>query len=413
MEVDALITGARAPAGDGRLSLGIVGERIAYLGDGHGVNARQVIDAAGCLLLPGLIEPHAHLDKTYSFGALPAGAASQQGALRDAIGAMARQKAERSIEDLLASAGTALDRATACGVSLLRSHVDVGARADLDNLSALLDLQRARRHRIALQLTVLSDPGSREGLALSRKALSMGADAIGGAPALSQDPKQSINACFDLSEATGCAIDLHIDETEDPRSPCLEHLADEVLRRRWQGEVCASHCCSLAFVQHADRDRIIGKVAEAGIAVVALPACNLFLMGRNQHPAPRGIAPANALRQAGVNLCVGTDNVQDPFHALGDYDPLANAALLFTAAHFGGREVAPALGLATDNAAQALGMGDDYGIKAGALASFSLYRCDNPLTALTERPLRSWVFFRGRAILRQSIEQSWLDGDVR
>ena len=413
MDVEVLITGARAPNGKQPLALGIVGERIAHLGNGKGVNAGRVIDAEGCLLLPGLVEPHAHLDKTYSGAALPAGPASAQGALRDAIDAMARHKAERSIDDLLERADAALKRAAACGVSALRSHVDVGAPADLDNLRALLDLRRTHRRRIALRLTVLSDAGSRDGFDLSRQALSLGADAIGGAPALTESPERSISACFDLAEASGCAIDLHIDENEDPRSRCLEQLADEARRRRWQGDLCASHCCALGFARQPDRDRIIGKAAAAGIDVVALPACNLFLMGRGQQPAPRGIAPVNALQEAGVNVCVGTDNVQDPFHALGDYDPLANAALLFNAAHFGGRDVGRALRLATDNAAQALGLGDGYGIKAGALANFSLYRCNGPLTALTERPLRSWVFFRGRAILRQSLRQSWLVGDGR
>ncbi|MCY4213584.1 MAG: amidohydrolase family protein [Gammaproteobacteria bacterium] len=413
MDVEVLITGARAPTGKEPLSLGIVGERIAHLGDGEGVRAGRVIDAQGCLLLPGLVEPHAHLDKTYSVAALPAGPASAQGALREAIAAMGQHKAERSIDEMLERADAALKRATACGVSTLRSHVDVGAPADLDNLRALLDLGRAHRHRIALRLTVLSDPGSRDGFALSREALALGADAIGGAPALTADPQRSISASFDLAEASGCAIDLHIDENEDPRSPCLEQLADEARRRRWQGDLCASHCCALGFARKSDRDRIIGKVAEAGIDIVALPACNLFLMGRGQEPVPRGIAPVNALQEAGVNVCVGTDNVQDPFHALGDYDPLANAALLFNAAHFGGRDVGRALRLATDNAAQALDLGDGYGLQAGALANFSLYRCDGPLAALTERPLRSWVFFRGRPILRQSLAQHWLVGDGR
>jgi cytosine/creatinine deaminase len=418
MLLDTLIFGARAAGDPRRLMLGIAGDRIVYLDSednsrGTAFESQQTIDASNNLLLPGLIEPHTHLDKTYSVAALPSGPASAQGALRDAIDAMARHKAERSVDDMLARASAALDRATAFGVSALRTHVDVGKAEDLEVLRALLDLQQHRRNSIDLRLTVLADAGTAEGFALSQQALSLGADAIGGAPALSDDPRAGIDACFALAETSGCDIDLHIDENEDPHSPCLAYLADEVLRRQWQGRVSASHCCSLGFVSEDSRRDIIARVRDAGIDVVALPACNLFLMGRNQQPVPRGIAPVNDLQAAGINVCVGTDNVQDPFHPMGDYDPLANAALLLDAGHFGGGEVERALRMVTDNAARALGVEADHGLREGALANFSLYACSTPLQALTERPLRSRVFYRGRTVLAQHNEQQWIPGHDR
>jgi len=414
MQLDTLITGARAADSEQRLALGIAGDRIVYLSSeedsrGRDFECQVTVDATECLLLPGLVEPHAHLDKTYSVAALPSGPASDQGALRDAIDAMARHKSQRSIDDMQRRASHALDRAIACGVSLLRTHVDIGVPTDLDNLRALLDLQRHRRDSIELRLTVLSDPATPDGFALSQQALELGADAIGGAPALTDDPRAGIDACFTLAEHHGAAIDLHIDENEDPDSPCLAYLAEQVLERQWQGRVSASHCCSLGFVPAGRRRDIVARVRDAGIDVVALPACNLFLMGRNQQPTPRGIAPVNDLQAAGVNVSVGSDNVQDPFHPMGDYDPLSNAALLLDAGHFGGGEVQRALDMATFNPARALGLDADYGLREGALASFSLYDCNTPLQALTERPLRTQVFHRGRRVLAQRIEQQWTD----
>ncbi|MEM0954764.1 MAG: amidohydrolase family protein [Pseudomonadota bacterium] len=405
MLLDTLITGARSPAGE-KLSVGIVGERIAYLSkeaDAQTIELQvgEHIAADDELLLPGLIEPHSHIDKTYSVGALPSGPASEQGALRDAIVAMAQHKAERSIDDMLQRAGAALDRAIVCGVSALRSHVDIGEPSDLDNLRGLLDLQRARRDSIELKLTVLSDPGSQAGFALSQQALALGADAIGGAPALTENPLAGIDACFELAEATGCDIDLHVDENENPASPCLAYLATEMNRRGWEGRVSAGHCCSLSFVEQEQQAKLIAEVQQAGIDVITLPACNLFLMGRNQYPTPRGIAPVNALQAAGVNVCVGTDNVQDPFHPMGDYDPLANAALLINSAHFGGGEIDRALQMTAQNAAKTLGIDEDYGLQVGAYANFSLYRCTSVLQAMTEKPTRSRVIYRGRTVLSQ------------
>lgn len=365
-----------------------------------------VIDGQGLLVLPGLIEPHCHIDKTYSVAALPAGPASAQGALRDAIAAMSVHKANRTSDDVRHCAEVALLRAITQGVSCMNSHVDLGSVGDLDILQMLLDLRDAYSDRIDLTLTLLVDAGSPEGFDLARLGLALGAHAVGGAPALTENPAAGIAACFELATEFGCAIDLHIDETEDPSSPCLELLADCMLERGWTGRVVASHCCSLSQVEASQRAGVIAKVAQAGIHVVALPACNLFLMGRDLQPTPRAIAPVNDLQAAAVNVCVGSDNVQDPFHPLGDYDPLSHAALLMNVAHYGGGESLRALNSATHNAAVALGI-DDHGVAVGAAANFSLYECETVLQSLTERPLRRRVVYKGRTVLQQSVRAQW------
>ena len=53
------------PAGPRQADLGIAGETIAAIG--HGLAGREVIDAAGKLVIPGGIDPHVHLE-------MPAGA---------------------------------------------------------------------------------------------------------------------------------------------------------------------------------------------------------------------------------------------------------------------------------------------------------------------------------------------------
>jgi dihydropyrimidinase len=51
------------PQGVGRWTVGISGEQIAYVGiDDPPMQAGRTIDAAGKIVVPGGIEPHAHLD---------------------------------------------------------------------------------------------------------------------------------------------------------------------------------------------------------------------------------------------------------------------------------------------------------------------------------------------------------------
>ena len=129
-------------------------------------------------------------------------------------------------------------------------------------------------------------------------------------------------------------MDLHVDETLDPKMLTLRDLARRVSETGFPYSVTASHCVSLS-VQSADvQRRIAYEVAAAGIGVVPLPPTNLFLQGREQPSSmPRGIAPIDVLRSAGVEVALGGDNVQDPFNPVGRSDPFETAALAVMASH--------------------------------------------------------------------------------
>ena len=63
--LDLLIRGGEVvtPQGVGKWSVGVQGEKIAFIGtDEHAPQAGRTIDAGGKIVVPGGIEPHAHLD---------------------------------------------------------------------------------------------------------------------------------------------------------------------------------------------------------------------------------------------------------------------------------------------------------------------------------------------------------------
>ena len=72
-----------------------------------------------------------------------------------------------------------------------------------------------------------------------------------------------------------------------------------------------------------------------GIAVVALPSTNLWLLGKRQGRTPwrRPQAPIRQLQEAGVVVAVGGDNVQDPWFPAGDFDPVALLSFCLPACH--------------------------------------------------------------------------------
>jgi cytosine deaminase len=124
----------------------------------------------------------------------------------------------------------------------------------------------------------------------------------------------------------GLDLDIHADETGDPASSVLLHLAEAVLETGYDGRVLAGHCCVLTVQDEATQLRTIEKVAEAGIAVVSLPMCNLYLQDRDGSatvtPIRRGVTLLREMKAAGIPVAIASDNTRDPFYAYGDLDAL-------------------------------------------------------------------------------------------
>lgn len=403
--VDMLITNAALHDRSGRWSVAMHFGRFVYVGDDYGGAAMHTINANGKLLLPGLLEAHTHIDKTYTYNSGDDAGPQETEALREAIRRMWLAKRQRTAATVAAAARRAFDRAVASGVSHLRSHIDIGDASDLDVARTLLALRDEYRHLLTIEYTALGSCDTPEQLDLMRAALAAGVDCVGGAPALAANPVRSTAAAVLLAEETGKPLDLHIDENENPHSPCLEHLADLLIARHFPLPVLASHCCSLAYASTDDRARVLAKVKAAGISLITLPACNLVLMGRrHSEPKPRGALPVLEALQLGINVCAGTDNVGDPFQPWGDYDPLRSAAICAQVAQVD--DAATAFAMVSSSVATALKQ-DAYGIAPGNRADCSLLDGNDLRQVVAESPLRTHVFFAGKLVLQQQLQQHW------
>ena len=364
--------------------------------------ADQEWDLAGRVVIPGLVDAHTHLDKSY----FPLH--NQSGTLIEAIEVWRANKRSRSKAQIQATVRRALQTAIANGITAMRSHIDVEAASDLATVEIILALREEWAGLIDLQLVALGYPGgSAENQAAMRSALALGMDFVGGVPALTPDPQHEIDAVFALAEEFGKPIDLHIDETEDPQMLSLETLAEQTIAHGLQGQVTAGHCCSLAFADAATAERVIDKVAQAGLHLITLPSCNLVLMGRGQQPAPRGVTRVKELLARGVNVSAASDNVSDPFNPFGHYDLLQIANLTAHLAHLSGTaEIRQSLEMVTNRPAHTLGLAD-YGIGVGNRADLVVLDTTTCLEAVTTIPPRLATFKHGRILVRTHSERSW------
>lgn len=332
---DASLTITNALLADGSTtSLRIVDGVVAA----HGVAAvdgDEVLDAAGRLVLPAMAEAHAHLDKAFLAETVP----NPTGDLMGAIAAMETHRQQITEADTVVRAERAARLIAANGTTVIRTHADLTAENGLTSVTALLEVQSRLRDLVHIEVFALCGWPSigREGVeqrALLRDAIAMGIDGVGGCPHLESDPHAANEEFLTIAAEAGLPVDLHTDETLDPSRFALPDLADRVLASGFPHPVSASHCVSLG-VQPADvQARVAEQLAAAGISVIALPSSNLFLQGRGQQVAmPRALTAIRALRDAGVNVAAGADNLQDPFNPVGRGDCLETAGLMVMAGH--------------------------------------------------------------------------------
>jgi cytosine/creatinine deaminase len=356
----------------------------------------------GNIVVPGLVDAHVHLDKTFST------TFNKSGTLQEAIDVWRQEKPHLTYEGYVARMMQAVQVAVLKGTTSLRTHIDLDAQSGFAALEAVLELREKFQPMIDIQIVALGQAGlNEEETKAVQAALEMGADLVGGAPALLPNPNESIDAIFSLAERYGKGIDLHIDETEDVNVLTLEYLAEKTIEREMQGLVTAGHCCSLAFVDDATADRVMEKVKEAKLNVITLPSCNLVLMGRGTFPVARGLTRVKELLGAGVNVAAASDNVRDPFNPLGNYDLLFIANLTAHAAHMtGARELETCINMVTSNAAEILGL-QNYGLFEGGRADLVVVDAVNVMNMLAGVPERLATFKHGELIVRSEIQRTW------
>ncbi len=351
-----------------------------------------VLDVAGHVVTTAAAEPHGHLDKAFSWERIEPG----HGDLERAIESWHAYATVMTEEDVLARARRAAGLMLAAGITAVRSHVDLLPGPDpLRGVRALLRLRDELFGLMDLELVALG--GWTASDEVFEAALDAGVDLVGGAPHLAPDPFDDLDRILAIARRRGVGIDLHTDESLDGAAT-LAAYAREVTG--WDVPRTAGHCVRLSTMDRVELDAVLDEVARAGIGVVALPITNLYLQGRGHERAvPRGIAPIRRLREAGVRVAAGADNIRDPFNPVGRCDPLETASLLVAAAHLSPEE---ALAAVTDDARDVMAL-PPAGPRVGARADLLVVAAGSLGDAVALAPAERIVIHRGRIVSRTTV----------
>ena len=142
----------------------------------------------------------------------------------------------------------------------------------------------------------------------------------------------------------------------------------------------------------AELKPIIELMAKAQINVMPLPMTDLHLGGRNdEYNVRRALTPIRKLRDAGVNICLASNNIRNPFTPYGNGDLMQVAMLAIPVAHLGGADdLHTVLPMITVNPAKALKL-KDYGVFEGAKASLVVLDTKRYQDAIIDIPSRLLV----------------------
>lgn len=385
------------------VDIGIRDGRIAAIEEGIEAKGAEEIDAEGRVALPGFIEPHLHLDKAFLHRRMPA----RLGTLDEAIRVTGILKAKQERKDVLERSRRVLDMAISSGTTLIRAHPDVDPIQNLIGVETAIELRDEYRDLIDLQIVafpqegILKTPGVVE---LMEKAIELGADVVGGCPYNEiswDDTKKHIDTVFAMAMKHDLPVDMHADfsdDATDQRFMSAEYIARKTIETGYQGRVALGHVTSPAALEPEKLKPLIALLQEAHIAIITLPATDLYLGGRkdvvNQR---RGVTPVRALRAGGVNVAYSSNNVRNAFTPFGKADPLVIGNMLAHLIQFGTPDhQAEILKMSTTDAARAVGINKDYGLAVGKPADLMILDTQVVADALLDIPARSWVFKRGR-----------------
>lgn len=389
---DLVITDVR-PWGGTACDLVVTGTTITdVVAAGSAPAAGRVVDGRGLLALPGVVNAHAHVDKSWwglpwqSWDGEPgvAGRIAHERARRDELGIPGVEVTSRVLAQMVRH-----------GTTAIRTHVDVDLGLGLRGLEVVQEAAAAYDGALSVETVAFPQDGvlRRPGvLELLDRAAAAGADHVGGLdPAsIDRDPVGQLDGVLEIAARHGCGADLHLHDPAELGAFTIELLLDRVSSYGLQGRVTIAHGFAVADLDAARRRDLLQAMGELGVSMTTVA------------PVGRPQLPVGELDAAGVALGLGTDGIRDLWSPYGTGDTLHVAWQL---ARAGGlvrdEDLVRVVELATRDGARfvagALG-GVPLDLVAGGRADVVLLDAENVMDALVRLPPRSLVVGGGRVL---------------
>jgi cytosine deaminase len=264
----------------------------------------------------------------------------------------------------------------------------VDGSVGLKSLETILKVREEYRDLIDIQLVafpqsgILSSPGTPQ---LLDDAIKLGADVVGGLDPASfdRDVEGHLNVVFGVAQKHGVDVDIHLHDGGMLGAFEVEQIAARTRALGMEGHVAVSHAYGLGDIPADALKKTADILARAGVAIMT------------NAPGSRPFPPVALLRNAGVTVFSGNDNIRDSWWPYGDGDMLGRAMMIgYRSGFYTDQELRIAFELVTLAGAKALRL-KNYGLQAGASADFVTLNAEHIPEAVVARPPRRSVYKGG------------------
>jgi cytosine deaminase len=350
----------------------------------------EVIEGENRILVPGFVDCHTHIDKT--FWGLPWHRHQAGPRLIDRIENERRLRREMNLSPEIQSENQ-VRQAIRMGTTHIRTHVDVDTEIGLKHLEGVLATRERFKDQITIQTVAFPQSGMliRPGTAqLLEEAVKAGADLIGGIDpsSMDRDPAGHLDTIFDIADRHAVGVDIHVHEHGMLGGFAIELIAERTKALGFQGKVNISHAFCLGMVNEEYLNQLVDLLLENSISIMS------------HAPGYIAFPPIKRLFQAGVVLCSGSDGIRDSWGPYGNADMLERAMLLgYRSNYRQDEDLEMCLGIATFGGARVMGT-KLYGLEAGCRADFVLLAGETRTEAIVSRGSRKLVVKNGLIVAR-------------
>nr|MDX8321265.1 amidohydrolase family protein [Agrobacterium sp. rho-8.1] len=352
--------------------------------------SEPTVDVAGELLVPGFVEGHIHLDTSfYGDTWIPHRPCTNGFDVHERVAFQAQNMAVAAPMDKRAR--DQLDLCIGNGTLHMRSHVMVDGSVGLKSLETILAAREDYKNLIDIQIVafpqsgILKSPGTP---ALLDEAITLGADLVGGLDPASfdRDANGHLDVVFGVAEKHGVDIDIHLHDAGSMGAFTIEEICARTVVLGMQGRVAISHAYGLGDLQTDAARKIARTIAESGVSIMT------------NAPGNHSFPPVAVLRQEGVTVFSGNDNIRDSWWPYGDGDMLHRAEIIgYRSGFYTDEELKAAFEIVTSESAKALRI-EEYGIYVGAKADFVTLAAGNIPEAVVSFPRGRKVFKAGKLV---------------
>ncbi len=382
--MDLVLANVR-PWGAAPVDIEITGDTITGIVEHSTDSGARRVDGRGHLALPGFVNAHAHVDKSWwgkpwvSYGgeAGTQGRIAHERAVRDSLGIPSLDSTVLVLREFLRH-----------GTTRVRTHVDVDLGTGLRGIETVQRAVEVLGGAIDVEIVafpqdgVLRRPGVRD---LLDEAAANGVAHIGGLDpaAIDRDPAGQLDQLFEIAAARDCGIDIHLHDGGSLGWFEYELIVERTRRFGREGRVNVSHGFALGSVPTDRVARTVADLAAAGITWSTV--------------APIGSTPLPLAHMRAENLAfgLGTDGIRDLWSPYGDGDIL-RIAQNFARLHAlrSDADLQYAVEVASSRAGQFVSA-PVHDIVVGARADIVLLDAENPQDALMGSPRRELVVAGG------------------